>query len=119
MSDISYYKRINARFNSNHKVTDYLTIGQTFAYTHTKSQGISANEEFGGPLASAVNLDPTTPVVVTDWSAVDPSGYTNPYIIRDPNGNPYGISRYVNNEMTNQRLSATFSREITAGLMIL
>lgn len=101
MSDISYYKRINARFNSTHKVTDYLTIGQTFAYTRTKSQGISANEEYGGPLASAVNLDPTTPVVVTDWSTVDPSGYTNPYIIRDENGNPYGISRYVNQEMTN------------------
>lgn len=101
MSDISYYKRLNARLNSTHKLTDYLTIGQTFAYTHTKSQGISANEEFGGPLASAVNLDPTTPVVVTDWSMVDPSGYTNPYIIRDPNGNPYGISQYVNQEMTN------------------
>ncbi len=103
MSDISYYKRLNARLNSTHKVTDFLTIGQTFAYTHTKSQGISANEEFGGPLASAVNLDPTTPVVVTDWSMVDPSGYTNPYIVRDPNGNPYGISRYVNQEMTNPR----------------
>ncbi|MGL6127385.1 SusC/RagA family TonB-linked outer membrane protein [Chryseobacterium artocarpi] len=103
MSDISYYKRINARFNSTHKVTDYLTLGQTFAYTHTKSQGVSANEEFGGPLASAVNLDPITPEVVTDWSMVDPSGYTNPYIIRDPYGNPYGISRYVNNEMTNPR----------------
>lgn len=101
MSDISYYKRINARFNSTHKVTDYLTIGQTFAYTHVKSQGVSANEEFGGPLASAVNLDPTTPVVVTDWSMVDPSGYTNPYIIRDSEGHPYGISPYVNNEMTN------------------
>ncbi len=47
MSDISYYKRINGRFNSSHKVTDYLTLGQTFAYTHTKSQGVSANEEFG------------------------------------------------------------------------
>ncbi|PWN71199.1 SusC/RagA family TonB-linked outer membrane protein [Chryseobacterium phosphatilyticum] len=110
MSDISYYKRINARFNSSHKITDYLTIGQTFAYTHTKSQGVSANEEFGGPLASAVNLDPTTPVVVTDWSAVDPSGYTNPYIIRDPNGNPYGISRYVNNEMTNPRAFRTIQQ---------
>lgn len=103
MSDISYYKRLNARLNSTHKVTDYLTIGQTFAYTHTKSQGISANEEFGGPLASAVNLDPTTPVVVTDWSMVDPSTYTNPYLIRDSNGNPYGISQYVNQEMTNPR----------------
>lgn len=103
MSDISYYKRINGRFNSTHKVTDYLTLGQTFAYTHTKSQGVSANEEYGGPLASAVNLDPITPEVVTDWTKVDPGGYTDPYIIRDPNGNPYGISRYVNNEMTNPR----------------
>ncbi|MBV6880276.1 TonB-dependent receptor [Epilithonimonas ginsengisoli] len=103
MSDISYYKRLNARLNSTHKVTDWLTVGQTFAYTHTKSQGISANEEYGGPLASAVNLDPTTPVVVKDWSMVDPSGYTNQYIIRDPNGNPYGISQYVNQEMTNPR----------------
>ncbi len=41
--------------------------------------------------------------MVTDWSKVDPGGYTDPYIIRDPNGNPYGISRYVNNEMTNPR----------------
>lgn len=103
MSDISYYKRLNARLNSTHKVTDWLTIGQTFAYTHTRSQGISANEEYGGPLASAVNLDPTTPVVVKDWSMVDPSGYTNQYIIRDPNGNPYGISQYVNQEMTNPK----------------
>jgi hypothetical protein len=84
MSDISYYKRINARFNSSHKVTDYLTLGQTFAYTHTKSQGVSANEEFGGPLASAVNLDPITPEVVTDWSKVDPVAIQIPilFVIR-------------------------------------
>ena len=101
MSDISYYKRINARLNSTHKVLNWLTIGQTFAYTHTKSQGINANEEFGGPLSSAINLDPTTPAVVTDWSMVNPSDYSNPNIVRDPHGNPYGISHYVNQEMTN------------------
>ncbi len=101
MGDISYYKRLNARLNSTHKVLDFLTVGQTFMYTHQKSQGISANDEFGGPISSAVNLDPTTPAVVTDWSLVDANDYTNPYLIRDPNGNPYGISHYVNQEMTN------------------
>ncbi|RKS98000.1 SusC/RagA family TonB-linked outer membrane protein [Chryseobacterium defluvii] len=102
MSDISYYKRLTGRLNSTHKVTDWLTVGQTFAYTHTKSQGINSNGEFGGPLSSAVNLDPTTPAVVTDMSAQPfPNDYSNPYIFRDENGNPYGISHYVNQEMSN------------------
>ena len=101
MGDISNYKRINARLNSTHKVLDFLTIGQTFLYTHQKSQGIGTNELFGGPLSSAINLDPTTPAVVTDWSQVNPDDYVNPYLIRDPNGNPYGISKYVNQEMSN------------------
>ncbi len=101
MGDISNYKRINARLNSTHKVLDVLTVGQTFLYTHQKSQGIGVNETFGGPLSSAINLDPTTPAVVTDWSQVNPANYTNAYIIRDPNGNPYGISPWVNQEMSN------------------
>lgn len=102
MSDISYYKRLTGRLNSTHKITDWLTVGQTFAYTHTKSQGINANGEFGGPLSSAVNLDPTTPAVVTDINAQPfPNDYSNPYIFRDENGNPYGISHYVNQEMSN------------------
>lgn len=103
MSDISYYKRLTGRLNSTHKVTDWLTVGQTFAYTNQKNQGINANGEFGGPLSSAVNLDPITPVVVTDWSQVNPATYNNEHIIRDENGNPYGISPYVNQEMSNPR----------------
>jgi len=50
-----------------------------------------------------VNLDPITPVVVTDWSQVNPALYTNEHILRDENGNPYGISPYVNQEMSNPR----------------
>ncbi|WP_346985239.1 TonB-dependent receptor [Chryseobacterium sp. POE27] len=103
MSDISYYKRLTGRLNSTHKVTDWLTVGQTFAYTNQKNQGINANGEFGGPLSSAVNLDPITPVVVTDWSQVNPAIYNNEHIVRDENGNPYGISPYVNQEMSNPR----------------
>lgn len=99
LRDISNYKRINARFNSTHKVFDFLTIGQTFAYTHVKAQGISDNNEFGGPLSSAINLDPTTPVLATDLT--QPVYTNNPYIVRDGNGNPYGISSYVSKEMSN------------------
>lgn len=104
LRDISNYKRINARLNSTHKVLDFLTIGQTFAYTHTRSQGVTDNGEFGGPLSSAINLDPLTPVVVTNGINNQPnfSDYiNNPNYVRDPNGNPYGISQYVSKEMTN------------------
>lgn len=99
MSDISYYKRLTARLNSTHKLTDWLTVGQTLAYTHTKSQGINSNGEFGGPLSSAVNLDPTTPILNPDISSVPLAA--RPYVVRDANGVPYGISSLVQNEMTN------------------
>lgn len=103
LRDISNYKRLNARINSTHRVLDWLTLGQTFAYTHTKSQGINANGEFGGPLSSAINLDPVTPLTVTDGisNQLFASDYNNPFIVRDALGNPYGISHYVNKEMTN------------------
>lgn len=99
MSDISYYKRLTGRLNSTHKLTDWLTVGQTLAYTNTKSQGINANGEFGGPLSSAVNLDPTTPILNPDISSVPLAA--RPYVVRDPNGVPYGISNLVQSEMTN------------------
>lgn len=99
MSDISYYKRLTARLNSTHKVTDWLTLGQTFAYTHTKSQGINSNGEFGGPLSSAVNLDPTTPILNPDLSAVPAAA--RPFVVRNADGIPYGISSLVQNEMSN------------------
>ncbi|MCG2793082.1 MAG: TonB-dependent receptor [Weeksellaceae bacterium] len=104
LRDVSYYKRLNGRINSTHKVTNWLTVGQTFAYTHTKSEGVNSysNTEYGGPLSSAINLDPITPGIVNDMSLVNPAHYTNPYIVRDPRtGNPYGISPYVQQEITN------------------
>ncbi|RXM53115.1 MULTISPECIES: SusC/RagA family TonB-linked outer membrane protein [unclassified Chryseobacterium] len=105
LKDISNYKRMNVRLNSTHKVFDFLTIGQTLTYTHQKNKGVNANDEFGGPLSSAINLDPITPVVATDPNLLNTGPYNNaelsPYLIRDPFGNPYGVSTIVENEMTN------------------
>jgi TonB-dependent starch-binding outer membrane protein SusC len=102
-TDISKYKKINLRLNSTHKLSNIFTFGQTLGYTYQKAMGLgNTNSEFGGPLSSAINLDPITPLVVTDV-AFQPNAaiYSNPNIIRDPNGNPYGISNYVGQEMTN------------------
>jgi TonB-dependent starch-binding outer membrane protein SusC len=102
-TEISKYKKLNFRLNSTHKLGNIFTIGQTLGYAHQKSTGLgNTNSEFGGPLSSAINLDPITPLVVTNVAAQpNPADYGNLYIQKDPNGNPYGISGYVGQEMTN------------------
>lgn len=102
LPEISNYDKKNIRLNSTHKVKDWLTIGQTIGYTHQKTVGIgNVNSEFGGPLSSAINLDPITPLVETDPVLANGIAYSNPYVIRDQAGNPYGISSVVGQEMTN------------------
>ena len=102
-TDISEYQKFNFRLNSTHKLSNVFTFGQTLGYTYQKSMGLgNTNSEFGGPLSSAINLDPITPLVVTDPSTQPNAAiYNNANIIRDANGNPYGISAYVGQEMTN------------------
>ena len=102
MPEISNYERKSIRLNSTHKVKDWLTVGQTASYAHQKTVGIgNTNSEYGGPLSSALNLDPLTPLVETDPVLANGTDYSNQYVIRDGNGNPYGISPIVGQEMTN------------------
>ncbi len=105
LPEISRYQRKNFRLNSDHKLGKYVTVGQTASYTNEVNRGIgNTNSEFGGALSSALNLDPITKLVITDPSVInDPN---QPYstqngIFRDANGNPYGISNLVTNEMSN------------------
>jgi len=103
-TEISNYERVSARLNSEHKITEWLTIGQNFGYAHQKSIGIgNTNSEYGGPLSSAINLDPITPVVVTNPEDANLPIYSNEGIVRDENGNPYAISEYVGQEMANPK----------------
>lgn len=102
LPEISKYGRQNIRLNSTHKISKVFTLGQTFGYSHQKSTGIgNTNSVFGGPLSSAINLDPITPVVVTDPAIAGAAPYNSNPVIRDANGNPYGISTIVGQEMTN------------------
>ena len=101
MSEVSQFNRKNIRLNSTHKLSDIFKIGQTLGYAHKRSMGIGTNSEFGGPLSSAINLDPLTPVVVTDPVVANSAPYSTQNVFRDKNGNPYGISNWVGQEMTN------------------
>ncbi|RZJ70314.1 TonB-dependent receptor [Flavobacterium sp.] len=98
---ISRYQRKTFRLNSEHKVTKYIRFGQTASYTHEKNVGIgNTNSEFGGPLASAINLDPITPVLEPNPDPSNPF-YSNPRAVRNDQGVLYGISPYVANEISN------------------
>ncbi|WP_417362465.1 SusC/RagA family TonB-linked outer membrane protein [Galbibacter sp.] len=102
LSDISKYKRNSIRLNSTHKISKMISFGQTAGYSREKNVGIgNTNSEFGGPLSSAINLDPTTPLIETDPGKLNSTPYTNPSIIKAPNGMPYGISSMVGQEMSN------------------
>lgn len=102
-SEISRYQKKSLRLNSTHEISDMFKVGQTFGYTHQRNTGLgNTNSEYGGPLSSALNLDPLTPIVVTDPAVANSSPYINNPVFRDANGNPYGISDpRVGQEMTN------------------
>jgi TonB-linked SusC/RagA family outer membrane protein len=101
-SEISNFNQKNIRLNATHKISTIFTFGETVGYTHQKQLGIgNTNSEFGGPLSSAINLDPVTALVVTDPAAANAAPYSVNPVIRDASGNPYGISSIVGQEMTN------------------
>lgn len=103
LPEISGYNRKTIRLNSEHKINDYVRFGQTATYSHEKVIGIgNTNSEFGGPLSSAINLDPITPAIITDPAVAAGAPYaTNTYAVRNDEGLYYGISSDVINEMTN------------------
>nr|WP_315157462.1 TonB-dependent receptor [uncultured Flavobacterium sp.] len=101
-TEISNYNKNSFRLNSTHKISKVFTFGQTFGFTRQKTVGIgNTNSEFGGPLSSAINLDPTTPIIETDPVLANSAPYSTNPVVRDANGNPYGISSLVGQEMTN------------------
>ncbi|WP_341832047.1 TonB-dependent receptor [Sphingobacterium thalpophilum] len=104
LSDISKYRRYTMRINSSHKIFDWLTFSENISYAKTKNKiEVSENNYLGGtPLISALNLDPLTPVVVTDPKQINAEPYLSnkDLLMYDNSGNPYGISKYVK-EMAN------------------
>lgn len=99
---ISHDKKFTVRLNTTLKMKDWLKVGENFGYTYDKSRGsLNTNSEFGGPLSSAINLDPITPAVVTNPTVANSSTYSTNPVVRNSKGQPYGISKYVGQEMTN------------------
>jgi TonB-dependent starch-binding outer membrane protein SusC len=102
-SDDSRFKRFTARLNATHKISRYVTFGHNIGYTRIGARDIGTNGEFGTALGRAVNMDPITPVIMTDPAVLnDPTSiYNTQPVVRDDRGRPYGISELITSEILN------------------
>ncbi|WP_276503609.1 TonB-dependent receptor [Terrimonas pollutisoli] len=101
--DKSRFNRYTVRFNGEHKIKPWLTIGNRLSYSHHKRRAVSDNDEFGSILSSALVMDPITPVVYTGALPVHVQNAlaANKPLRRDENGNIYGISNFLKGEYGN------------------
>ena len=102
--NISNYSRKNIRLNANHNISKNFTIGENIGYSREISQRIGdTNSETGGVLGYALNFDPTTPVTVIGTPAGGPGlpDYSQPFAVKDSNGNFYGQSPNVGQGVVN------------------
>ncbi len=100
----SNYERLTLRFNSSHDIKPWLEVGNNVTYANTKREAVAEDDEFGGMVVDALAMDPTTPVTYANGflpefgqAALD-NGYN---LLRDGNGNYYGLSEFVTGEVAN------------------
>jgi len=103
---ISKFNRANIRINTSFKPVKWISFGENLGYSHGVSSGVGeTNREFGGILNSAINLDPTTPAIVTDpvgQAKYLPSTDAQKLAAtKNPDGYYYGISPLVAQEIKN------------------
>ncbi len=102
--DKAKFDRYTIRLNSNHKLKDWLTIGENLSYAYIQKRGVSEDDEFGSIVSSAMALDPVTPAVYTTSTLpqhVQDAIAAGQPLVKDENGNYYGISNFVKGEYGN------------------
>lgn len=109
--DKSNYERLNARINVNQQLKSWIKLGVSANYTRFKRTAVSEDDEFGGIVASALQMDPLTPVVydgaVGDNLTADylanqfQPAIDNGYAAMNGDGKYYGVSEILKGELVN------------------
>ncbi len=66
----SFFDRYYLRLNSDHKVTNWLTIGENLQFTRQEGNFVNTNSAQSGVLWSAVRFHPALPVIVDKDNAI-------------------------------------------------
>lgn len=111
--DKSNFERITSRLNVDHEVKDWLKVSGRVSYTHFDRLEIDENNEFGGVISNAMNIDPLTPVYYEDTNGFPAKyinqiranfdNYENSSLKAPGDKGYYGMSKYVQNEVRNPR----------------
>jgi TonB-linked SusC/RagA family outer membrane protein len=101
--DNSNYDRFTVRLNSDHKVKNWLEVGNNLTISQINREAITEDSEFGGIITDGLLFDPSVPVVY-DGALPDfaqnalNNGYT---LLQNGSGQYYGLSQFVTGEIAN------------------
>nr|MUH41516.1 TonB-dependent receptor [Zobellia laminariae] len=118
VTDKDSFKRYSIRLNGEHKVNDWLTVGNNISYIHSELSAIRENDQTNGVLSSALRMDPLTPAVYPNEGSI-PTGSRNLFgdrldiALRDGQGNIFGNSTNVNSMNPLARIASTEGETIT------
>jgi|APHig6443717817_1056837.scaffolds.fasta_scaffold15107_1 TonB-linked SusC/RagA family outer membrane protein len=93
----SDYERFSARVNTSSKINSWLTVGETFGFTHAKQNNIPEQDEWSSVTIQALVIDPTTPVY--DAVTGNPAGA----LLNNIN-NPVGLIERNHNVLTTEQI---------------
>ncbi|MBN1927365.1 MAG: TonB-dependent receptor [Prolixibacteraceae bacterium] len=90
----TYNNKFNIRLNSDHKITQWLKVGENISFTNNIRSGMFERNEYGSPLATAIQMLPFVPIYTSDGSgnfAFKESGLSSNI------KNPMAVIEYDNN----------------------
>src|SRR6056297_3799630 len=95
--DKSQFGRNTFNLKLNTKVSEVFRVGNSLNYSRINRNAVLSNSEWGSPLSNSLNMDPLTPIYEVDED--DLQGYPSHAVQND--GQFYGISNYVSQEIVN------------------
>ncbi|MTI33181.1 SusC/RagA family TonB-linked outer membrane protein [Xanthovirga aplysinae] len=100
-ADKSEFDRFTFRLNSKHKISDKFTFGENLSFSHINRSGLTINDEYDSPLATALNMDPTVPVYNSDGTFAQPRSIfqevVNPVASLDIVNQEYKLNKVLGN----------------------
>jgi TonB-linked SusC/RagA family outer membrane protein len=102
--DKAAYERLTFRLNSSHDVKEWIEVGNTLSYTHSKRNAILEDDEYNSPIVNALLVDPTTPVVYEQGEtppsilSTEAAGNT---LLKDDQGRYYAVPLNTTGEIAN------------------
>ena len=96
-SNKDFYKRFTGQVNADYQVKPWLKVGTTNSVEKYDLRSVRDNSEVNGLISAAVLLDPITPYLYEGSNIpafVQTALNDGKPVLRDENGNIYGISRY-------------------------